>query len=176
MLTGGGAARGAHTLRRCTHTPLVAGHQPTAHARTAQITLQLVAKDAGVATGDISWTSKGLFDARKLLSSAATSSPRFESIELEGTVAAADVPQAVLDELAGAALGSGGGAARGGWAAASARRPAAESPCPSLAAHVRTIATLPQTLSAGTAARCPISNSLHPDVRYELRLRPAAAA
>ncbi|KAI7841252.1 hypothetical protein COHA_005025 [Chlorella ohadii] len=93
----------------------------------SQITLQLVAHDAGVQLGDISWVAHGVFDTRRLLgSSEADASPRFHSIAITGTVAA-DVPQSKLDELAGA-----------------------------------------------TEARCPISQSLHPDVHYSLKLVRAA--
>ncbi|PRW60131.1 osmotically inducible C [Chlorella sorokiniana] len=93
----------------------------------SQITLQLVAHDAGVQLGDIAWTAHGVFDTRRLLGSrAADASPRFHSIAITGTVAA-DVPQSKLDALA-----------------------------------------------ESTEARCPISQSLHPDVSYSLSLVRAA--
>ncbi len=81
--------------------PVNTSPAPPPFCTSLQITLQLVAHDAGVQLGDISWVAHGVFDTRRLLgSSEADASPRFHSIAITGTVAA-DVPQSKLDELAG---------------------------------------------------------------------------
>ncbi|KAL4430636.1 hypothetical protein ABPG75_005892 [Micractinium tetrahymenae] len=87
-----------------------------------QITLQIVAKDAGVELPAISWRGFGVFDAQRLVSGSETD-PRFQRITVHGKVEGAAVGQAELDALA-----------------------------------------------ARTSARCPISQSLHPSIVYELKL------
>lgn len=87
-----------------------------------QITLQIVAKDAGVQLPDIRWQGFGVFDAQRLVSGSETN-PRFQRITVHGKLEGAAVDQATLDELA-----------------------------------------------ARTAARCPISQSLHPGIEYQLKL------
>ncbi|KAL4423327.1 hypothetical protein ABPG77_006122 [Micractinium sp. CCAP 211/92] len=65
-----------------------------------QITLQIVAKDAGVQLPTIHWQGHGVFDAQRLVSGSNTD-PRFQSITVRGKVEGATVDQAQLDELAG---------------------------------------------------------------------------
>ena len=68
-------------------------------ARISQITLQLVAKDAGLDVPRVNWAASGVFDARKLVYNTDTE-PGFRAITITGTVPDTELTQEQLDTLA----------------------------------------------------------------------------